>query len=73
MPFITIQIAESHSIELKRKLMQAVTHALVSTLGTKPEWVTVHIDKFERENWVVGGVMHSDKHSDRHDEKTVKS
>ncbi|NJM72839.1 MAG: 4-oxalocrotonate tautomerase family protein [Scytonema sp. RU_4_4] len=72
MPFVTIQIAEGHSIELKRKLAQAVTNALVSTLNTKPEWVTVHIDEFERENWAVGGVLHSDKHSGRHDEKTTK-
>lgn len=45
MPSITVNIAECHSIRLKRKLAQAVTHALVSTLNTKPEWVTVHIDK----------------------------
>lgn len=50
MSHVTVNIAECHSIRLKRKLAQAVTHALVSTLNTKPEWVTVHIDKFESEN-----------------------
>lgn len=70
MPFITIQIAKGHSVEQKRELVQALTNTLVSTLGTKPEWVTVHIDEFDRENWAVGGELHSDKHSGKHHEKT---
>ncbi len=70
MPFITIQIAKGHSIEQKRELVQVLTNTLVSTLGTKPEWVTVHIDEFERENWAVGGELHIDKHSGRNHEKT---
>ncbi|HLO83694.1 MAG TPA: 4-oxalocrotonate tautomerase family protein [Nostocaceae cyanobacterium] len=69
MPFVTVQIAKGHSIEKKREIVQAVTNALISTLGTKPEWVTVHIDEFERDNWAVGGVLHSDKHAGRHEEK----
>jgi 4-oxalocrotonate tautomerase len=68
MPFVTVQIAKGHSIEKKRKLAQAVTDALVSALGTKPEWITVHIDEFERDNWAVGGILHSDKHAGRHEE-----
>ena len=57
MPFVTIQIAEGHSVEKKRELVKAVTNTIVSSLGTKPEWVTVHIDEFERENWAVGAVL----------------
>ena len=71
MPFVTIQIAKGHSLEQKRKLAQAVTDTLVSNLGTKPEWVTIHIDEFERENWAVGGELHIDKHSGRHREKIM--
>ncbi len=71
MPFVTIQIAKGHSVDKKRELVQAVTNTLVSTLGTKPEWVTVHIDEFECENWAVGGKLHIDKHSGRHNEKIV--
>ena len=44
MPFITIQIAKGHSLEKKRELAQAVTDTIVSNLGTKREWVTIHID-----------------------------
>ncbi|MDJ0799174.1 MAG: 4-oxalocrotonate tautomerase family protein [Calothrix sp. MO_167.B12] len=71
MPFVTVQIAKGHSIEKKRELAKALTDALVSTMGTKPEWVTVHIDEFERENWAVGGTLHVDKHKGRHIEKGV--
>lgn len=71
MPFVTVQIAKGHSIDKKRLLVQAVTDALVSALGTKPEWITVHIDEFERENWAVGGELHVDKHSGRHKETGV--
>ncbi|MFB2768639.1 4-oxalocrotonate tautomerase family protein [Pelatocladus sp. BLCC-F211] len=50
---------------------QAITDALVATMGTKPEWVTVHIDEFERENWAVGGVLDIDKDAEKHVEKGV--
>ncbi|MFO5437671.1 MAG: tautomerase family protein, partial [Dolichospermum sp.] len=59
MPFVTVQIGKGHSLEKKQKLVKAVTEALVSALGTKPEWITIHIDEFERDNWAVGGVLHS--------------
>jgi 4-oxalocrotonate tautomerase len=50
MPFVTVQIAKGHSLEKKRELVKAITDALITTMGTKPEWITVHIDEFEREN-----------------------
>ena len=68
MPFVTVKIGKGHSIEKKQKLVKAVTEALVSALGTKPEWITIHIDEFERDNWAVGGVLHSDKHAGRNEE-----
>lgn len=71
MPFVTIQIAKGHSIEKKRELAKAVTDSLVSSLGTKPEWVTIHIDEFDRENWAVGGELHIDKNSKKHGEKAT--
>ncbi|AKG23775.1 tautomerase family protein [Calothrix sp. 336/3] len=71
MPFITVQIAKGHSIEKKRQLVKALTDTLVDTLGSKPECITIHIDEFERDNWAVGGTLHSDKHGGRHVEKGV--
>ena len=50
-------------MEKKRELVKAITDALVATMGTKLEWITVHIDEFERENWAVVGQLHIDKHA----------
>jgi 4-oxalocrotonate tautomerase len=73
MPFITLQIAKGHSVEKKRELAQALTETLVNTLGTRPEWVSVYIDEFERENWAVAGELLSDKHEGRLNEKKETS
>ncbi|MBT8762849.1 4-oxalocrotonate tautomerase family protein [Desulfohalobiaceae bacterium Ax17] len=61
MPIISIKIAKGRSIEQKRKLVKAVTDSVVSTLDVKPEWVSVLIEEFERENWSTGGELHIDK------------
>ncbi len=69
MPFITVHMGKGHSVEQKRQLAQALTDTLVDVLGTKPEWVTIHIDEFEQENWAVGGQLHVDKpHGKAHPE-----
>lgn len=60
MPVVSIQVARGRSVEQKRALVQAVTQAVVSTLEVKPEWVTVLIEEFPRENWATGGILHSD-------------
>ncbi len=62
MPVVTIKIVRGRSVEQKRALVKAVTHALVSTIDVKPEWVTVVIEENERENWATGGELHSDKY-----------
>ncbi|MDX2232752.1 MAG: 4-oxalocrotonate tautomerase family protein [Leptolyngbyaceae cyanobacterium bins.349] len=65
MPFITVQMGKGHSIEQKRELAQALTTTIVNVLGTKPEWVTIRLDEFDRENWAVGGQLHVDKIRER--------
>jgi 4-oxalocrotonate tautomerase len=61
MPVITIRIAKGRPIEKKRALAGAVTKVVAETLGVQPEWVTVLIDEYERENWATGGHLHADK------------
>jgi 4-oxalocrotonate tautomerase len=73
MPFVTIQIGKGHSLDTKRKLVKEMTDTLVNVLGTNPEWVTVHIDEFERDCWGVGGQLHVDKYPGKHPEETVNS
>jgi len=61
MPVITIKIAKGRPIEKKRALASAVTKVVAETLDVRPEWVTVLIDEYERENWATGGHLHADK------------
>jgi 4-oxalocrotonate tautomerase len=69
MPIISIKIAKGRSIEDKRKLVKAVSDSVVSTLDVKPEWVSVLIEEFERENWSTGGELHIDKFGPGHGKK----
>jgi len=61
MPIVTIKIAKGRSIEQKRELVKSITNSVVSTLDVEPEWVSVLIEEFERENWATAGEIHSDK------------
>jgi 4-oxalocrotonate tautomerase len=66
MPIVTIKLAKGRSIESKRELVDALTDVVVETLDVKPEWVTVLIDEFDRENWSTAGQLHSDRFGDGH-------
>jgi len=61
MPIVTIKLAKGRSIEQKRELVKAITDAVVSVLDVEPEWVSVLIEEFNRENWATGGELHIDK------------
>lgn len=61
MPVITVRIAKGRPVEKKRALAEAVTKAAVEVLDVKPDWVTVLIEEYDRENWATGGQLHADK------------
>jgi 4-oxalocrotonate tautomerase len=61
MPVITVRMARGRPLEAKRRMVEAVTRAVAETLDVKPEWVTVLIEEFDRENWATGGALHIDK------------
>ncbi len=61
MPVVSVRIARGRSTEQKRSLVKAITDAVASSIDVKPEWVTVLIEEYERENWATGGDLHSDK------------
>ncbi|HXZ68793.1 MAG TPA: 2-hydroxymuconate tautomerase family protein [Alphaproteobacteria bacterium] len=61
MPVISIRIAKGRSVEKKRAAVRAITDAVVQSLDVKPEWVTVLIEEYDRENWATAGELHSDK------------
>jgi len=62
MPIVSIRISRGRTVEQKRAMVQSVTQAIVSAIDVRPEWVTVIIEEFERENWATGGVLHIDKY-----------
>ncbi len=61
MPIVTIKIAQGHSREQKRRLAQEIADAVVRILEVEPDWVSVLIEEFDRENWSTGGQLHIDK------------
>jgi 4-oxalocrotonate tautomerase len=61
MPVITIRLGKGRAIEKKRALAAAFTKAAAEILDVRPEWVTVLIEEYERENWATGGELHADK------------
>jgi len=61
MPIVSVKIARGRSLEVKQKLVEAITRDLVQILDVKAEWVTVLIDEYERENWATAGELHAIK------------
>jgi 4-oxalocrotonate tautomerase len=52
---------EGRTPEQKTKLVQALTQAVVDTLGSQPESVDILLYDIQREHWATGGVQWSEK------------
>jgi 4-oxalocrotonate tautomerase len=61
MPIVNVKIAKGRSIAIRRKLVKDITNVIVNDLDVRPEWVSVLIDEYNRENWASGGELHIDK------------
>ncbi|MFD3158410.1 4-oxalocrotonate tautomerase family protein [Haloimpatiens sp. FM7330] len=61
MPFINIKMTKGRSLEQKRELVDGITKEIVRVLDVKPEWVTIVIDEYSRDNWASNGEIHSIK------------
>jgi 4-oxalocrotonate tautomerase len=61
MPIINLKMAKGRTNEQKQNFVKEVTRLAVEALNVKPEWVTVVIDEYERENWATAGELHSAK------------
>ena len=62
MPFINVKIAKGRTTEKKQELVAALTCVAVDILDVEPEWVTVVIDEYPRENWATAGQLHAIKY-----------
>jgi 4-oxalocrotonate tautomerase len=61
MPFIEVKLLEGRSEEQKRKLVEAITDAVVETCGAPREGTMVTIEEYPRNHWATGGVLISDR------------
>lgn len=61
MPAIHVELFEGRTIEQKRALAQALTDAVVKTLGGSPEAVDIVFRDVARHDWATGGRLWSDR------------
>lgn len=61
MPVITVNMLEGRTLEQKRRLVEAITAAMVEICEAKPEGISVVIQEIPRENWGQAGVLVSER------------
>ena len=61
MPTLRVELMEGRTVEQKRALAQALTKAVVETLGSKPESVDILMFDIKRHDWATGGELWVDK------------
>ncbi len=61
MPTVNIQLFEGRTEQVKRKLAEKLTGAVMEVLNVPPEAVRVTITEMSRENLAVAGVLNIDK------------
>lgn len=57
MPVITVQMWEGRSVEQKRRLVKAMTDAMVEHAGARPDALHVIIQEYGPEDWGRGGTL----------------
>lgn len=61
MPTLRVEMFEGRSVEQKRALAQALTEAVVRTLGGSPESVDILFYDIARHDWATAGTLWSDR------------
>ncbi len=61
MPVIHVHMYEGRSVDQKRKLVSAMTEAVVKSLEIKPEVVQILIHDMPKTNVAAAGVLKSDR------------
>jgi 4-oxalocrotonate tautomerase len=61
MPIIHVNMYEGRTLDQKRKLVVAMTEAVVKSLDTKPESVRIIIHDIPKHNVAVAGVLASER------------
>jgi 4-oxalocrotonate tautomerase len=61
MPSLHVKLFAGRTVEQKRALAQALTDAVVKTLGGSPEAVDIVFTDVERHDWATAGKLWSDR------------
>jgi 4-oxalocrotonate tautomerase len=61
MPVVTVQLWEGRTVEQKRRLVRAITEAMVEHADAKPDALHVVLQEIPRENWGRAGVLGVDR------------
>jgi 4-oxalocrotonate tautomerase len=61
MPIIHVNMYEGRSLEQKKKLVGAMTDAVVKSLDVKPDAVRIILHDIPKHNIAVAGVLASEK------------
>ena len=60
MPVVQIHMLNTHSLAEKRRMVAAVTEALVQTLKVPAEWVNIIVSEMNPTQSAVGGLLIKD-------------
>ena len=61
MPIVTVQMFPGRTVEQKRKLVKAITDAMVEHADAKPKNLHVLIQEVEIEDWGLAGTLGVDR------------
>jgi 4-oxalocrotonate tautomerase len=61
MAVVTVQLWEGRTLEQKRKLVQAITDAMVEHANAHRDGLHVILQEVPRENWARAGVLGVDR------------
>ena len=61
MPVVTVQMWPGRTVDQKRKLVKAITDAMVEHADARPGNLHVIIQDVELENWGLAGVLGVDR------------
>jgi 4-oxalocrotonate tautomerase len=61
MPIIHVHLFEGRTIDQKRKLVEKMTDAVVTSLDAKPEDVKIILQEMAKHNCATAGVLAADK------------
>ena len=61
MPFIHVNMFEGRTVDQKRKMVAAMTEAVVKSLEIKPEAVHIIIHELPKQNFTSAGVLASER------------